>query len=289
MASSPSSPKKKVVSVARLLRRSTLQDHVTHDQLKLSQPDVQTVELIKLRRSFEDFESKPQEAKATVPNPAGHDILVSLPSATLVEIAPTASGWYAIFLIDETAKTAIESFVNTARRHYKETNMFGGLVSPFTEPTVSEAAHSRLHVKISEYGGKLLNTTFFEADGGTKYKPGDEILTIYSKPPLGLCTPTIHLAGYWFDSTKQGPLLFLSTTTSLLHDIDPSEGAAPTISELLKSPGGSVTRRLFRYSAAAAEVADTGTSKWRRRASSTSSTPDRTGQLKAEDGFLNLS
>ena len=166
--------------------------------------------------------------------------------------------------------------------------MFGGLVSPFSEPTANETAHSRLHVKLSEYGGKLLNATFYDAQGSTLYKPGDDILALHSKPPLGQCTPTIHLAGYWFDSTKQGPLVYLSSITLLQPDVNPGEDAAPMISELLKSPGGTVTRRPLLFNNEAAEISDIGATdtKWRRHASSSSS--GRMDQLKAEDKFLNF-
>lgn len=244
-----SAAKKKLVSVGRLLRRSTLQDHVTIDELKMPADAGQKVELFKLRQSFENFLAPPETMDATKVagvNPAsvssvGHDIFVSLPRAELVELQPTPSGWYAVFLVDKTAKTAIETFVHAGRRHFKETNMFGGFVSPFSTPTVYEAAHTRLHIKVSDYCGKLMHTTFCDAQGDVLFSPGDDILHLHAKPKLGLCSLTVHLAGYWYDCTKQGPLLYLAEVHALGKEADPGLNLPPTISE--QSPGGTVFRR----------------------------------------------
>lgn len=255
----PPSPKRPVVSLTRLLRRSTLQDHVTVDRLSAPLHDQQTIELIKLRRSFGDFLASTEngDESMTTTNPDGHDIFVSLPRVELVEFLPNQSGWFAVFLIDKTAMAAVESFVKTTRRHYRETNMFGGVATPFSEPLKNEDAHSRFHIKIAECGGKLLNSTFYKADGEIAFKPGDDLLLALSQLELGHCALTIHMAGYWYDSTKQGPLIFLSTLRASNRDGDEgSDAATPEITEMLKSPGGSVTRRCrqFLYGEASPEL-----------------------------------
>ena len=65
-------------------------------------------------------------------------------------------------------------------------------------------------------------------------------------PRLGACAVTIHMAGYWYDKTKQGPLLYLMSASALDKKkktrVDEAE---IQIDELLKSPGGTVTRRSF--------------------------------------------
>ena len=251
-------PERKKVSVDRLMRRSTLQDHITVNELPM--PDGgQRVELIKLRSSFTSFASPTLSADVTAGeshNPAtpqcntlagsDHDILVTLPNAELVEMQPNASGWFAVLLIDKAAKLAIASFVNAGRRHFKETNMNGGFVSPFSEPLLSEKGHARVHVKISEMGGRLMHTTFCDVKGDALYQPGDEVLNLHDKPLLGPCSPTVHMAGYWHDETMQGPLLYLTGVNAISKSLQ-SEliNEAPMISELLKSPGGTISRRSF--------------------------------------------
>ena len=245
----------KTVTVDRLLRRSTLQDHITIDELPMPEGS-QKVELIKLRNSFTEFatEEEKQRAMEQAASPkakrstgsGGHDIHVTLPYADVVELQPNASGWFAVLLIDKAAKEAIESFVHTGRRHFKETNMHGGYVSPFSEPLAGEVGHARVHVKISEMGGRLLHTNFFDEKGAVLYKPGDEMLDVHHRPLLGACAVTIHMAGYWYDKTKQGPLLYLMWASALDKKkktrVDEAE---IQIDELLKSPGGTVTRRSF--------------------------------------------
>ena len=55
----------KTVTVDRLLRRSTLQDHITIDELPMPEGS-QKVELIKLRNSFTEFAT---EEESDVANP----------------------------------------------------------------------------------------------------------------------------------------------------------------------------------------------------------------------------
>ena len=99
---------RKTVTIDRLLRRSTLQDHATVNALSMPTGE-QRVELIKLRQSFEfaktldassvEPDSKPKAiVKTTSAASRGHDILVPLSHAHLVEIQPHSSGWFAVLL-----------------------------------------------------------------------------------------------------------------------------------------------------------------------------------------------
>lgn len=206
---------KKRVSVDRLLRRSTLQDHITIDPLQMPAGG-QGVEIIKLRSSFRSFDeaSPPRPEKHAVtssadgsapmqvtdgfatshpsvsPTPplttnSGHDILVTLPNAELVELQPGPSGWYAVLAIDQAGKTAVESFVSTGRRHYKETNLNAGYVSPFSEPLYHETAHARLNVKVcalrapTRGGWRALSGSLCRADS----RKGTCQLRVQVRPP----------------------------------------------------------------------------------------------------------
>ena len=53
----------KTVTVDRLLRRSTLQDHITIDELPMPEGS-QKVELIKLRNSFTEFATEEEKQRA---------------------------------------------------------------------------------------------------------------------------------------------------------------------------------------------------------------------------------
>ena len=99
---------RKILPIDKLMRRSTMQNHIKIQPLK--QPDGQPrVELIKLRASFEPFlESqakdgaspvKASKTKLVKEDGCGHDILVTLLGAVLVELQPLTSGWYAVFLV----------------------------------------------------------------------------------------------------------------------------------------------------------------------------------------------
>ena len=91
-----------------------------------------------------------------------------------------------------------------------------------------------------------MHTTFCDVKGDTLYQPGDEVLNLHRKPLLGPCSPTVHMAGYWHDETMQGPLLYLTGVNAISKSLQ-SEliNEAPMISELLKSPGGTISRRSF--------------------------------------------
>ena len=56
---------------------------------------------------------------------------------------------------------------------------------------------------------------FTDEHGEIIYGPGDDVLRLHQKAPLGTCAVTLHLMGYWYDSTKQGPLLCLSKLSRL--------------------------------------------------------------------------
>jgi hypothetical protein len=160
---------RKILPIDRLMRRSTMQNHIKIEPLK--QPEGEPrVELIKLRASFEpnlevdpattvegeaDALTKPSSSTKSLTKtrpangaPGGHDILVTLSRAELVELQPLVSGWYAIFLVDKPSKQAVEAFVQVGRRHYKESYLDGGFVSAFSEPALHEKGHARLHVKV---------------------------------------------------------------------------------------------------------------------------------------------
>ena len=249
---------RKTLAIERLLRRSTLQNHIKVDELPM--PDgQQKVELIKLRGSFTSFGapgantntetgSPPAEKTVKAAATSGHDIVVTIPHATLVELQPTASGWFAVLLIDKAAKGAIESFVNIARKHYKQTTMHSAFVSPFSEPLISENGHTRVHVKISEYSGMMTSTTFYDETGGKIFAPGDQIVDLTEKPKrlLGSCSPTIHMAGYWHDETKQGPLLYLTSVSALSVEArNELLRGVPIISEVQQNQDGTVSRHEF--------------------------------------------
>lgn len=247
---------RKTISVDRLLRRSTMQEHVTINELPIGTGE-QKVELIKLRHSFQAFNSPDAESEQTTHKssaangiskaPAGHDILVTIPYAEMVEMQPTTSGWFAVLVIDKAAKVAVESFVSAGRRHFKETNMHGGYVSPFSQPLEGEEGHVRLSVKVSEFDGKLTHTTFSGKNGEVLHKAGDSVVGLHAKPLLGACSPTIHMAGYWYDQTKQGPLLYLTSVCAIDKGADKEilVDEPPIINELIKSPGGTQSRRTF--------------------------------------------
>ena len=250
--------KRETVEIDRLLRKSTFEKHVTIDALKSSDKNY-NVEVIKFCPSFEGFsppaspvihhprpgadasiealDFKPGEGKP-LPLPPGtpprskinpHDIILNVPRAELVEIKPCDSGWFAIFTIDRLTKDAIDAFVAAGRRHFKENRFQAGNISPFTEPLQHEArkgAHMRLSVKISEYCGKMMQTTIFNAEDEVIFSAGHELLHLHEKPPLGPCAVSIHLMGYWYDLTKQGPLLYLTKLASFAKDV-PSTPPSP--------------------------------------------------------------
>ena len=252
--------KRETVEIDRLLRKSTFEKHVTIDALKSSDKNY-NVEVIKFCPSFEGFsppaspvihhprlaadasiaalDFKPGEGKS-LPLPPGtpprckinpHDIILNVPRAELVEIKPCDSGWFAIFTIDRSTKDAIDAFVAAGRRHFKENRFQAGNISPFTEPLQHEArkgAHMRLSVKISEYCGKMMQTTIFNAQDEMIFSAGHELLHLHEKPPLGPCAVSIHLMGYWYDLTKQGPLLYLTKLASFAKDV-PSTPPSPLL------------------------------------------------------------
>ena len=226
---------RETIEIDRLLRKSTLESHVMHSSLPTMEKS-HNVSLIKLRDSFEGFSPKSSPLMtggspspkfdniSTMTSPtrrsssASHDIIVKLPLTQLVEIQPSESGWFAVFTIDEKAKNAFDNFVQAGRRHFKQTRFQAGYICPFSEPRAHEArmgAHSRLHVQISEYCGKVLNTTVCDSEKNVLYQPGDKLVDIYQKVPLGPCTVSIHMMGYWYDLTKQGPLLYLAELCTL--------------------------------------------------------------------------
>ena len=224
---------RKVLEVKRLMRTSTLNDHIVIDSLGPRDADdtvaAKKFETIKLRASFEGF-SEPASpiavtARTARPTPDAastpklpQDIFVKLPNAELVEVQPRDAGWFAVLTINAKAKEAIEAFVNTARRRFRETHLNAGYISPFSDPLPHElraGAHARVSFQISEYHGKMLHSTFLTSDGGILFGPGDELLDVHQKPPLGACSVVVHLMGYWYDKTRQGPLLYL-TEISLL-------------------------------------------------------------------------
>lgn len=67
------------------------------------------------------------------------------------------------------------------------------------------------------------------------------MLDLQAKPLVGPCSPTIHLAGYWYDTTKQGPLLYLTELAQLDHAL--SCPPSPKLSKAWMSPGGSLHAR----------------------------------------------
>lgn len=46
------------------------------------------------------------------------------------------------------------------------------------------------------------------------FGPGDAMLSLAAKPPIGECIPCVHLMGLWHDKTKFGPLVYLSSLLS---------------------------------------------------------------------------
>ena len=77
------------------------------------------------------------------------------------------------------------------------------------------------------------------------FKPGDEMLNLHAKPLLGSCAPTIHLAGYWYDKTKQGPLLYLSHFKQHRREpsppwMTPGRALAPAAAACSESPARSL-------------------------------------------------
>ena len=68
--------------------------------------------------------------------------------------------------------------------------------------------------QLSEYHGLLMSSSFCDVnrEGETAYGPGDKILKLHARPPLGPCSPTVHFMGYWHDKTKFGPLIYLLNT-----------------------------------------------------------------------------
>lgn len=91
-----------------------------------------------------------------------------------------------------------------------------------------------------------MHTTFVDASGRAILVPGDDLLDLMHKPPLGPCSTTIHLMGYWYDRTKQGALLYL--TDVVRHNASPSESMplpesiAPIPPCVSTSPSAAITR-----------------------------------------------
>ena len=61
-----------------------------------------------------------------------------------------------------------------------------------------------------------MSSSFCDVNGQSTdkymYGPGDKILSLHARPPLGSCSPTLHFMGYWWDQTKFGPLVYLNST-----------------------------------------------------------------------------
>lgn len=272
MDRTPRPRRRNTVSVDRLRRSSTLQDHVKVLTLNMPTDYGKSVQMIKLRQSFESFvdatspssdmtKMNDKDGTATSDGSAsktgpGHDILLSIPHAELVELQPFESSWYAMILIDNSAIQAVDAFISAGQKHYKETHMNGAFVSPFSESAAREQPFAHVQVKISEFCGKLLHTTFADPKGEVLFRPGDDMLSLKPKELLGPCSVTIHLAGYWHDETKQGPLLYLTNVSMLdaskvgepcgseeveeLEPPPPPLSLPPSVHEMLKSPGGTV-------------------------------------------------
>ena len=259
------SEERKLVEVQRLLRKSTLNDHITISPLGPQDERMSTkkVETIKLRASFEGFSppASPQQVSrwsdstgVTPPTPSPQtpgaarspqEIFVRLPRAELVEIQPRDAGWFAVLTVDKQTKEAIEAFVSTGRRRFKETRLNAGYISPFSDPLPHElraGAHARVAFQMSEYLGKMLHSSFLSPDGELLFGPGDELLDVHQKPPLGPCSAVVHMMGYWYDRTKQGPLLYL-TEVGMLTRIPNVSPVQPTLEAVQpRSPAGSPNR-----------------------------------------------
>mmetsp|Transcript_25453 Transcript_25453/g.54109 ORF Transcript_25453/g.54109 Transcript_25453/m.54109 type:complete len:462 (+) Transcript_25453:29-1414(+) len=151
------------------------------------------------------------------------DMLVQLNRAILVSVIPTDNGWYAEIAIQEDDAHAVGAFCNTVKtRIEEESSTTLAFVSPLRESSRCERDNgvaAKLLVKLSEYQGLLLSSTFCDVWGTEAskrmYGPGDDILSLYSSPPVGPCIPTVHFMGYWYDKTKCGPLIYLSTTSQI--------------------------------------------------------------------------
>lgn len=149
------SDSQKVIDIPRLLRKSTLNDHVVVNPLEATAEQGQTVELMKLRRDFVGF-SSPQtsdEANESKDAQNPHDIYLSIPQAELCEVKPCNSGWFATLVIDKESKLAIEAFISAGRRHFKQMGTDAGYISPFADPLAHEIrmvpnAHARLTVQV---------------------------------------------------------------------------------------------------------------------------------------------
>lgn len=226
------------ISLEALLARETLQQENLQCKPLGNPIGGASVELMKLSPTFDGFHASDDSGvlseKAERPNaidgragatksapsaPEPHDILVRLPRADLVAVQPEASGWYAIFTIDHATKVSLDAFSRAASENYKvQYGGKGAFVSPFAEPTSAEkhtGARARLYAKVSEYFGRMLHSSFVDNTGAAIHLPGDEVLKVHAKPPLGVCSPTLHLMGYWHDKTKYGPLIYLLGTNTV--------------------------------------------------------------------------
>ena len=92
-----------------MLRRSKLAGRLSSSSMS-SPPGAPKVEVMKMR------EDGLRSSKLPAP---GSDIVTSLPGSKLVEVSPEPDGWYAVYVIDESAKAAIDVFLDLARDQYK--------------------------------------------------------------------------------------------------------------------------------------------------------------------------
>lgn len=165
------------------------------------------------------------------------DLLVALPSSELVGVHPEQSGWYAALRIAHPASQAVERFTEITRMFLNKRVKDGhkrAFVSPFAAesnglrllvkvtariaataplpitclaPTTSSFDHSFTNLpghcgwQVSECSRRLMHSGF-RSPGVKLFNPGDDIIDLYEKPPVGPCTATVHLMGFWYDKTK---------------------------------------------------------------------------------------
>lgn len=73
--------------------------------------------------------------------------------------------------------------------------------------------------QVSECSRRLTNSGF-GAPGGQIFKPGDDILDVHKRPPLGPCTATVHLMGFWYDKTKHAAAASYGNSTKTSNWMD---------------------------------------------------------------------
>ena len=163
------------------------------------------------------------------------DLLMNIPRAELLRIVPEVSGWYAELLIDAETERAVNAF-NVACKEHLEAIIEDEHPRVHIEPCAAclEDYHSgftaKISVKISEWSGRLMNSSVFNTEDELVFAPRDKLSDVHTHMLTGQCAVRVHLMGFWYDKTKSGLHVYLDRLGFLPMPKLPISLAQPTMS-----------------------------------------------------------